>query len=280
MINNFFIIFLSIISGSYYSQNCSQIIQQTLDKISKINTITFYITSKERFNKDYAIEKGFYKIRNIPYSIYYKQIIPPTYAEVLINEKYNKEALVNPNSFPFINLKLSPYGEKLREKRHHNIYQAGYSYLKFTILQMKRKYQLSWENICEYNGLYKIDNKECFKITLTNPYYKIKDYTVNKKYSVQDLALSLNVSDYKLLELNSNLKNILQSIPINTVIKIPSDYAKKIILYIETANYIIRKIEVFDEIGLFEQYIFEDIIVNPTYSTDEFDENNKSYGFK
>jgi hypothetical protein len=242
--------------------------------------MTFYITSKERFNKEYVVEKAFYKIRNNPFSIYYKQIIPQTYAEVLINEKLKNEALVNPNSFPFFSLKMNPYGEKLREKRHHNIYQAGYSYLKFTLLQMKRKYQLSWENVCELDGIFKIENKECYKITLTNPYYKIQDYTLQKKYTIQDLALTLNISDYKILELNPNLKSIFQTLPTGAVIKIPSDYAKKIILYIEKYLYIIIKIEVYDEIGLFEQYLFDDIILNPVFSNEEFDEKNKSYGFK
>lgn len=274
----FFIIIL--IPSSIISQNCHQIIQQTLDNISNIHTTSFNLTAKERFFNEYKIEKAFYKIRNNPYSLYYKQIVPPTYAEVLINEKFVNEALVNPNSFPYFSLKMNPYGEKLREKQHHNLYQAGFIYIKNTLLHMKKKYQLSWADVCEYNGIFKIAGKECYKITLNNPHYKIENYTVPKNYTVQDLALNLNLCDIKILELNPKLKDIFKVLQKGTVIKVPTDYAKKTVLYIEKTSFLIIKIEVYDEVGLFEEYLFEDLKINPVFTNNEFDENNPAYGFK
>jgi hypothetical protein len=40
------------------------------------------------------------------------------------------------------------------------------------------------------------------------------------------------------------------------------------------------KSEVYDEKGLFEEYLFEEIKLNPTFTSADFDENNKEYGFK
>ncbi len=269
-----------LFSTSAFSQHCDEILSKTFASINSLQTTSFYLTAKERFFNDYKIEKGYYKIRKKPYSIYYKQVVPATYAEVLINENYRTKALVNPNSFPYVSLTLSPYGEKLRERQHHTIYQAGFEYFKTILLFLKRKYAINWSEVCEFSSTAKVNQTECYKISLLNPQYKITEYTVENDITAQELALKLNLCDYKIVELNPQVKTIFKTIPKGTIVYLPSDYAKKIVLYIEKTTYLPIKIEVFDEKGLFEEYLFENIKFNPTFTDKDFNEKNPEYGFK
>ncbi len=273
---------ISLLLGYFlaYSQTCQEVIDATLKKISEVQTASFYIIAQERFGDKYKTEKAFYKIRNHPFSVYYKQLYPPTKAEVLINEKYQQQALVNPNSFPYVNLILSPFGEILRDKQHHNIYQAGFVYLKTVLVYLKNKYQISWSDVCQSVEMVKIKQYDCYKITLFNRFYKIQTYTLPKEMSLQDLALQMFVCDYKMLELNPGIKSIFKKLSVGTKLQIPSDYAQKIVLYIDKTLMLPIKSEVYDEKGLFEEYLFEEIKINPTFTSVDFDENNKEYGFQ
>lgn len=264
----------------FHAQTCQEIIDATFKKISEVQTASFYIIARERYSDEYKTEKAFYKIRNHPFSIYYKQLYPPTQAEVLINEKYQKLALVNPNSFPYVSLKLSPFGEILRDKQHHNIYQAGFVYLKTVLIYLKNKYQISWSDVCQPVEKAKIKQYDCYKITLINRFYKIYTYTLPKEMSLQELGLQMFVCDYKMLELNPDVKSIFKKLPAGTKLQIPSDYAQKIVLYIDKTLMLPVKSEVYDEKGQFEEYLFEELKINPTFTSADFDENNKEYGFK
>jgi outer membrane lipoprotein-sorting protein len=261
------------------AQNAGDIIRRTLEKINQINTISFTITAKERFGDEYKTDKAFFKRKYNPDEIYYKQLLPPTNAEVLMNEKYKNTALVNPNGFPFINLHLSPYGERLRDKQHHTLYQAGYAYFSEILLYMKNKYKANWTDVSTLEKEVIISGNVCYKVVLKNPNYKIISYKVNKETTPQQLAAQLKICDEQFVELNPAIKNIFQKIKAGSEIIIPSDYAASIALYIDKNLLVPRKIEVNDNKGLFEEYLFENIIINPAFTEMDFDENNKEYGF-
>jgi hypothetical protein len=274
----FLILIILVLNYDLLSQDCDFILNRCFNKIDSINTISFYIIAKERFGLNYKLEKAFYKIRYEPYSLYFKQIVPPTNAELLINEKYKKNVLVSLKQFPFINLKLDPYGETLRKGQHHVIFEAGYRYLKKVLLYIKNKYNISWNEFCQKVDFVKINEKIYFKLTLNNSFYKIQDYIIPFNTTPQKLAQQLYLCDYKIIELN-NLKSVCEELQKGKKIKLPSDYAQKIVIYIEKNSFLIHKIEIFDEKGLFEEYLFENVLVNPKFSDYDFSENNKEYGF-
>ncbi len=269
-----------LLKGNISAQDSERIMQQMFVQIEHIHSISFTITAKERFFDQYKTDKAFFKRAYYPDAIYYKQVVPPTNAEVLINDKYKNAALVNPNGFPYINLHLSPYGELLRDKQHHTIYQAGYAYFYEILLYLKNKYNVLWRDVTTIEKDVSISENDCYKVVIKNKNYKIIDYKVKNETTPQQLALQLNISDYKIVELNSFIKNIFHKINAGTSLKIPSDYASSIILYVDKELMIPRIIEVYDEKGLFEKYLFEDIHINPPFTKEDFDENNKEYGFK
>lgn len=276
----FYLILLILPEYILSQEDINIIFNKMLNKIDDINSISFVINVKERFYDKIKTSKGFFKIKYNPFCLYYKQLEPPTYAEVLINEKYKDYALVNPNGFPYVNLKLSVYGSKLRELQHHNLYQVGYKYFAEIMRFLIKKYNVTDLNkIGELVVNYNYNGKCYYKITLYNKFYSIINYKVEENITPQFLALKLKICDISILELNSYIKDIFYKIPEGSVIKIPSDYAKKIEIVIDKQLYIPVIITVYDNNGLFEEYYFEKIKVNCNFTHKDFDENNEEYGF-
>jgi len=278
----FFILFTIVIFSVYnaYSQfYADSVLNKTFKQIESIKTLRFNIISRERINNYYKTDKGFYKISKKPILYYYKQLIPPTSAEVLVNSETYPMALVNAHKTLVPNLKLSPYGEVLRDTRHHNLYQAGYDYFKNILLFLKEKYNIKWAKVTTMNNDIKINQYNCYKLTITNPNFKIIQYTVKEKTTPQQLALKLNICDYHIIQMNASISSIFHTLKPGQIITIPSDYASKITLYIDKKLFIPIKIEVYDDIGLFEEYLFEDIELNPIFKNEEFSQNYNEYEF-
>lgn len=272
----FYILISSLLS---YSQNVEKIINTVFSKIDSVNTLQCFITAKERYFDKYKIDKGFYKISEKPFLIYFKQLVPPTGAEVLMNAETLPDALVNPNKSIVPNLTLNPYGEILRDAKHHNIYQAGFKYFKKIILSIKKKYNFSWNDVSSLDENASVNSMPCYKIIMKNNNFKIINYSVSKEITPQELALKLNICDYHILELNPQIKNLFTKLKPGIVIKVPSDYASKIVLYIDKTSLLPLKIEVYDNKGLMEEYMFENIIVNKKFSDEEFKKTCKDYHF-
>lgn len=284
--NNAFLIlfiFFSIVNFSVYKSfgqiNADSVLDKTFEQIESIKTLRFNIISRERVNGHYKTDKGFYKISKKPVLFYYKQLVPATGAEVLVNSETYPMALVNAHKTLVPNLKLSPFGEVLRDTRHHNLYQAGYDYFKNILMFLKSKYHITWVTVTEIDDNIKIGYNNCYKLTITNPYFKIIQHTVKDKTTPQQLALKLNICDYHILEMNSSISSIFHTLKQGQTITLPSDYAGKIILYVDKKLYIPIKIEVYDNIGLFEEYLFDSVEINPIFNKEEFFPNYKEYGF-
>ncbi|GAB4455450.1 MAG: hypothetical protein Fur0028_10510 [Bacteroidales bacterium] len=276
-------IFFVIVNFSFYKAfgqiNADSVLNKTFKQIESIKTLRFNITSRERISNHYKIDKGFYKISKMPILYYYKQLIPPTSAEVFVNSETYPMALVNAHKTLVPNLILSPYGEVLRDTRHHNLYQAGYDYFKNILLFLKDKYNIKWASVTTMNNDIKINQYNCYKLTITNPYFKIIQYTVKEKTTLQQLALKLNICDYHIIQMNASISSVFHTLKPGQIITLPSDYARKIILYIDKTLYIPIKIEVYDNIGLFEEYLFEDIELNPVFKNEEFSQSYNEYEF-
>lgn len=276
---NSIIIFVVICYNTGYTQNNAFILENVFKKIDNINTQICTISSRERFGNEYKIEKGYYKISKKPLLIYYKQLVPTTGAEVIINSNIYPKAYVNPNKTLLPNIYLDPYGETLRDKRHHVIFDAGYEYVKKIILTIKHKYNYQWDNIISCFDYVKIGNERCIKICLKNVQYSIQKRLIEKTISIEKFARKENLSDYKILELNPAFSSIFDIIKEKTTILCPSDYAKEIILYVNEQNLLIVKIEVYDEKGLFEEYLFENIKINVTFDPKEYEPGYERYNF-
>jgi outer membrane lipoprotein-sorting protein len=275
-----FLTFIIINAELILAQNAIEITNLMFEKTKAVKSVSFYIVAKERFGTEYKLQKAFIKKQTSPVRIYYKQLLPATGAEVLINASYNKKALVNPNAFPWANLSLDPYGSILRDAQHHNIYEAGFEYLTDILSYLTNKYKDNIEKIVTYKGIIDWQGSSCYKIEFTHPSFKIFSYTVTETCTPTSLAKKLRIGDYLIIERNPKYKEYLDIIKTGTVLSLPNDYAKRLVILIDKNSYLPVYMEIYDDKGLLEQYQFTDINTNPGFTEIDFSEKNETYGFK
>lgn len=281
MLKKYLILFLLFLFSSFsYCQNAIDITNKMFEKSKSVKTLSLKIISKERIGTEFKIVEAKIKKQISPVKIYYKQLKPPTNAEVLINEKYSKKALVSPKTFPWINLELDPMGTILREAQHHSIYEAGFDYFIQILGYLLEKNKETIKDLAFYKGEITLDGIICYKIELNNPSFKIISYKVKENCNVTSLARKLHISEYHIIERNPKFKEFNELVPIGTVLNITNDYAKKLTMLIDKSTYLPIFIEVYDDKGLFEQYKLLDVKINPPFTEADFNENNKNYGFK
>jgi outer membrane lipoprotein-sorting protein len=76
----------------------------------------------------------------------------------------------------------------------------------------------------------------------------------------------------------NNLRNY-ESVKPGQKIKVPTSYAKKVVLYIDKLNNLPIYQQLFDEKGLFAEYKYTNLIVNPKLADNEFTKNYTGYKF-
>ena len=137
--------------------------------------------------------------------------------------------------------------------------------------------EASFDKVFSYAGSVTFDGKECYKIIISDPTFHYKDYTVKKGETTYSIAMRLNLSEQLIIEKN-NLGGFYGAKE-GMVLKIPSSYAKKSILYLDKSNYHAIYQEMHDDKGLYEKYKFLSLKINPTFASDEFTEDFKNYDF-
>jgi len=125
--------------SSYFTQkemNNHILIEGMLRGIDKVKTLRYDLRVSERGRGQVKSSESKIKLQCSPRKLY----INIKGAEVLwLEGKNNGNALVNPNSFPFINLNLDPFGSLMLGDQHHTIYEVGYDYFKDVISYNAKK---------------------------------------------------------------------------------------------------------------------------------------------
>lgn len=246
---------------------CNEILEQTISSIENIKTLKFHLKCNERFGGKLISIESQVKMNASPRKVYLYLKGPEV---VWIEGKNNGNALVNPDGFPYINLNLDPLGSIMRENQHHTIYEVGFDYFADVI---KNSIGLAGEKFDDYfkcGGTLTWDSHECYLITAEYPDFKYVDYTVLKRETLVTIGRKLKVSDYMLLEINSDKVDNYNDVKANQKIKVPNRYASKMILYIDKELLLPRVIKVYDEKGLFESYEYHDLQMNIKIPDEEF----------
>jgi hypothetical protein len=122
------------------------------------------------------------------------------------------------------------------------------------------------------------DNRECHKVVIMNPHFGYVDYTVRAGENLNTIAKAKAVSAYMILEKNPTIKDY-EDVKAGQRIKIPTDYALKLILYFDKKTTLPLMIKVYDEIGLYEEYSYSNLRMNPRIEAQEFSRNYGDYKF-
>ena len=82
-----------------------------------------------------------------------------------------------------------------------------------------------------------------------------------------------------IVEMNPKLKDYFDILTPGQVIKVPNYYAKTVILYIDQFYNLPIGVKVYDDKGLFEEYNYHFLQVNPKFDENEFTRDYKDYKF-
>ena len=255
------------------------IVNKMIERISSIETVTYLLHKQERIGGKIIEQNSFTKLDVDPFRVYLKEILPKGGVEVLyVKGQNNERAIVNPDGFPWINLKLDPKESLIRKYQHHTVHESGFDHLMQILKFLCEKYKTQIDSMVLNNGTIKYNNLECYSISMTNPYFGYMDYILKENESILEIAQRYRVSEHMILEMNDEIKGY-NDLGNGQSIKIPTDYSSKLLLYIDKNKLLPLKMEVYDYKGLYEQYEFSDINVNIKISEEEFSEDYEGYGF-
>ncbi|MFL5754144.1 MAG: DUF1571 domain-containing protein [Bacteroidia bacterium] len=283
-----FIFFISILAAScvLYSFNwkrtaasgpsCKEIIEKMLKNINDVERLKYNLKITERTNKKFNNFGSSVKLNRKPRKLY----LYTNGIEVLWVAGTNKgNALVKPNSFPYFNLNLDPMGSLMRDGQHHTINEMGFDYFGSIVGYITNKYESTFDDVFKLEGEEVMNNRPSYKITITNSDFKFYDYTVGKGENLVTIARKLYVGEYMILENNKPKVDDYKDVKAGQVIKVPSAYAKNVTLYIDKLYYLPIGVRIYDNIGLYEQYDYFFLQVNPKFEDAEFTRQFKGYGF-
>lgn len=272
-----------ILLSSFTNNNSHEglrILKEMFSKSRSVRSLQLTMFMKERVGKKFVVKKSDFKVVYKPHKIYLRQEYPNKGLEVLYVEgEHENKAIVSPKCFPWTVLKLDPTGNMMRKGQHHSIFKSGFDFFINALENICTKYNSDIDNMLKYNGTVIYAGVECYKIDVDNNHFTYKSYKVKDGESLESISGKLNICDYMVLEKNPTI-SVNDNIKPGTQLLVPSDYAKKLTIYIDTDKMIPVGVAVFDEIGLFEEYTFVDVTLNPSFSFTDFDSNNPEYSFR
>lgn len=255
---------------------CKEIMTKSIKSIKEVKGLKYHLKITERGKKGFNFYESAVKFNRNPRLIYlYIKGI-----EVLWLQGKNKgRALVKPNSFPYINLNLDPMGDLMRQDQHHTLNEMGYDYFGNIIEYSMSKLGDKFDDYFSLVGEERINNRPCYKITINNRDFGYRDYVVLENESITSIARKFYVSEYMILEKNTKFKDYFDILKVGQVIKIPTWYCKTVTLCIDQLYFLPISVKVEDDKGLFEEYNYHFLQVNPKFEEGEFTRDFKGYKF-
>lgn len=255
------------------AQSARAIVTNMLSAIDKTTTLQFTLKGWERVNKKDNYSEVDCKMNVNPFKVYINSKAEPNDGvQIIYNESaFGKKAFVNPGAF-LPNVKLDPYGSKMRKGQHHTILNSGFTFLakivRGAIVKADKEAAGEFEKHFVYEGDVVWNNRKCYKIVIDDPTFKYENYTVKTGETVDKIALARNICGFLIVEKNG--LDDFEDISVGQTLKIPSTYAKKTTLYIDQ-QYNLPIVQILqDEVGQFERYEFHSLVVGPKFSDATF----------
>ena len=255
-------------------------LDQMLNACEKLKSASFILFTSERL-KDGTIEKGemLVKLQHVPLCMYLHIYHPNVGVEILYRKDEWKNTLyVNPNGFPYVNLKLDMNSKNVRKNSHHAISDIGFDYLVNMIRHYKEGFGDKVYDYLTISDTVQFERHKCLKMEFDYTEFGYKNYVVKKNENVVDIAVKNHVHEYMIVSANKNVDDI-HDIEEGQQLRIPNMFARKIIFYVDLHNHLPLVQEIHDEQGFFEKYEYKSFVLNPTFDPEEFTSDYKDYGF-
>jgi len=255
--------------------NTKAVVTGMLASIDNIKTLSYNMKGWERMKDGkQQFSEIDAKIQVKPQRIYiYNKAEPNKDVQILYNEEiWGPKAYVNAGKF-IPNLKLDPFGGRMREKQHHTILNTGFAttagIIRNALQRQQKEMPDAFEKYVQYEGDIAWNGIECYKITITDPTFAYIDYVVKEGEDVEKLERTRYICGHLIIEKNPSVKDFWSLKP-GMKIKIPTSYAKKTVMYIDKKTNLPLVQIMSDEVGQFEKYEFYNVKVNPVFAADEF----------
>ena len=274
------VLVFSLLQSFSFSQKteltCNEIVTKSLKSIKEIKGLKYHLKITERGKKGFNSYESHVKFNRNPRQIYlYIKGI-----ELLwLQGKNNGKALVKPNAFPYFNLNLDPMGNLMRQDQHHTLNEMGYDYFAAIIEYNKYKIGDKFDEYFKLIGEEKINYRNCYKVVIDNKDFGYTDQTIGEHESITTIDRKFFIAEYMILEKNPKFKDYFDLLKKGQVIKIPTWYCKSVVLYIDKQYFLPISLTILDDKGLFEEYNYQSLIVNPTFEESEFTKEHKDYKF-
>jgi len=174
-----FLLFTSLFAWKSNAQNASaninDLIQKSFTAMANVKTMTYHFYASERMDDGtYSKSDVEFKVVASPLKIFANAHEPQS-AKLSYDASKSKDVKVKKG----LSLSLSPTNKLLMKGVHNPITRAGFGRIKM-ILE-KSLAQRKGQDLSKYvklAGTVMYDNKECLKVVISDPDYKIIDYTV------------------------------------------------------------------------------------------------------
>ncbi len=252
-----------------------EMLNDILKSISNVKTLRYDLQRNERVKGKMNYTESKVKLQVSPRKLY----ISILGQEVLWTQGTNNgNALINPGTFPYMNLNLDPMGSLMRKNQHHTIYELGMDYLAEILRDGMKHYGDQLNKHFVIMGEEKYMGVNCYKLSVAFPDFSWEPYTVKKDESIVTIAAKLHVSEFMILEKNAKY-SWYNDITAGQIIQVPNAYAKLFLLMIDKERMLPISEKIFDDKGLFETYEFYNLQVNSAIAPEEFTEDYKDYHF-
>lgn len=279
IIRIFTLTLLTVLAQSLEAQTAMEIIGRMQLQASKVRTMQFTMVMNERFDGQLVKSVSTFKINNKPFRVYMKQSTPQKGLEVLfVTGKNNGKAWVNTNGFPWVTLHLDPNSWTMRDGHHHSIYHSGFNYVLQVLDHLMTVFGDGAARMVSNEGIVVVGGRNCFRVKFTNPGFGYITYTVQPGENVLTIAEKKMVNEYMILDVNPEIDNF-TDVTAGQKIKIPNHYAREIVMAIDQQTYLPQFVQILDDKGVFQEYNYNNLVVNVSFKESDFDPENPEYGF-
>lgn len=264
------------LSAQKPSLTTKEMVFKMIKSIDDVERLKYSLKITERGKKGFNHYESSVKLNRKPRKIYlYIKGI-----ELLwVSGWNNNKAYVKPNSFPYVNLSLDPLGFLMRQDQHHTINEMGFDYFGSVVEYMALKVNDKFDQYFKLEGEERYNNRPCYKVVIDNKDFGYENYTVGTNESITSIARKLHISEYMILEVNPKLNDYFDILKKGQILKVPNAYAKHVTLYIDQLYFLPVGVKVLDDKGLYEQYDYHYLQVNPKFEDVEFTKTYKDYKF-
>ncbi|OQA10856.1 MAG: hypothetical protein BWY67_01075 [Bacteroidetes bacterium ADurb.Bin397] len=268
-----------LLSSAQGTTEAVSVYNKMMTAMQQVHSSSFILETEERIFGETKHARYIVKLQVHPYQVYAYSITPNPGAEALyIEGKTTGKILINPNKFPFINLSLSPNSMLLRKNHQYTMLQMGFSYVHELLAAYHKIEGPDFVKRLKDGGDINFQNRNYHVLEINNPEYAIINYKVLKGETVTSIAKKLHINDHIILELNPSIGDY-SDVDANEIIKVPSSFAKKIVLYVDQKTFLPYVQITYDDKGLYGRVIMSSFVLNPAFGPLDFSRNNPKYHF-